>query len=202
MSNAKKYAASGGFVATANVKTIFQREIFFQVDPADLDYLDSEEVKNRSPSGIYVTIDPLDYMKYLPELEAEIFWLIFCKEKNQGDIGKMLKLSQPTVSYRYRRVLKKLRYLMVLVSLEPKEILDEIPFLKDTEREILFDLLYYTNQEMVGKRHGIRQSSVKWIFVKTKRKITTMELEEPEKWFNHLGLMLLLERNLNTRILS
>jgi len=75
-----------------------------------------------------------------------------------------------------------------------------IPFLKEKEVDVLFDLVFYTNQELVGKRHSVRQSSVKWIFAKTKRRLMAMEREDPDTWGNHYGLLVLLERNLNTRV--
>jgi len=197
----KRIAATQGIVASENLGTVYQREIFFQVDPADLDWMDHTELADLFPSGMYLDFDPEEFLQYLPPLEAEIFWLAYSRKKNQKDIAKLLELSQPTVSYRYRRTLVKLSYLMILITIDPRPLINQIPFLKERERNILFDLLFYTNQEMVGKKYGIRQSSVKWIFVKTKRRLGAMERKEPEKWANHLGLLLLLEKNLNIRVL-
>lgn len=200
MSN-KNHASSQGLVATANLATVYQREIFFQVDPATLDYMDWSELQEMQPSGTHVDLRPEIFLSYLPDLEAEIFFLVFLKKKNQKDIAQLLGLSQPTISYRYRRVLTKLNYLMTLTALNVRGMIDKLLFLKERERDILQDLFFYCNQEMVGKRHGCRQSSVKWIFVKTMRRIQDMERKDPETWSNHYGLLLLLERHLGTRIL-
>jgi len=54
----------------------------------------------------------------------------------------------------------------------------------------------------VGKKYGIRQSSVKWVLVKTLRRLRTQEFKEPEVWFNHLSLTLLLFNNLDLRIFN
>ena len=197
----KRYYAKQGIVASANLKTIYQREIFFQVDPLTLDWMDYSDVKELYPSGLHIEVNPITLFPFLPELEAEIFWLIYFKKKNQKDIASLLKLSQPTVSYRYRRSQTKLAYLMTLQSIDPKGLIASFFFLKDKEKEILFDLLFYTNQEMVGQKHNVRQSSVKWIFVKSKRRITEMEKKDPDQWSHHLGLMLLLEKHLNIRVL-
>lgn len=202
MNKRKAHSAAQGIVATDNLGTAYQRMIFFQVDPATLDYMDAQELRDALPRGNYVEFDPEPFLKYLPELEAEIFWLLHVKKKNQKDVAQLLKLSQPTVSYRYRRTLDKLSYLMTLTSIPIKEMIGELTFLKDQEKDILIDLFFYVNQELVGKKHGIRQSSVKWIFVKCKKNLEKMERVDPEKWFHHLGCLLLLERNLGMRILQ
>jgi len=203
MSN-KRHQAGQGIVASANLNTIYQREIFFPVDPMSLDWMDSAEVHELHISGLYLELskeDVIKFLPYVPELEAEIFWLIYNCRKYQKDVARLLNLSQPTVSYRYRRTLAKLAYLIVLVSVDVKGLIDDLPFLKMYEKDILLDLFFYANQEMVGKKHGVRQSSAKWVFVKTKKKLELLEREDPDKWFNHMGLVLLLDRHLNLRIL-
>lgn len=197
----KQHFARKGVVATDHLDTIYQREIFFQVDPMKLDHLDWKDVQDFFPSGSHVEIDPIKYLQYLPELEQEIFYLVFTKQKNQKDIARLLSLSQPTISYRYRRVVAKFAYIMTLVAVDAKRLVYELPFLKDHEKGILLDLLFYTHQEMVGRKWEVRQSTVKWVFVKSRKRLTEMEREEPEKWANHLGLILLLERYLNIRVL-
>ena len=197
----KRHFASRGVVATDHIATIYQREIFFQVDPMTLDHLDPKDVQDIFPSGSYIDVQPQKYLKYLPELEQEIFFLVFTKQKNQKDIAKLLSLSQPTISYRYRRVIAKLAYIMILVAVDAKGLVNSLPFLKEQEKNILIDLLFYTHQEMVGRKWGVRQSTVKWVFVKTRRKLGDMERENPEKWANHFGLILLLERFLGVRVM-
>lgn len=197
----KSHSAGQGQIATANLGTVFQREIFFQVDPATLDYLDAQEIQDLMPRGMYLEFDPVPFLAYLPELEAEIFYLLYSCKKNQKDVARLLGLSQPTVSYRFRRILDKLNYLMVLIPLDLKKMLDDFYFLSPDERAILHDLFFYTNQEMVGRKHQVRQSSVKWIFVKTKDRLSLLEKQDPEKWSHHFGALVLLERNLCSRIL-
>jgi DNA-directed RNA polymerase specialized sigma24 family protein len=197
----KKHDSAKGIVATANLATIYQREIFFQVDPATLDYLDGQDIQDQMPSSMYLELDLQPYMQYLPELEQEIFYLVFEKKKNQKDIAVLLNLSQPTISYRYRRVIDKLAYLMTLVSVDVRKMVDTLPLLKDHEKNILYDLFFYTHQEMVGKKHGVRQSSVKWIFIKVKKKLAVMEQEDPDTWFAHYALLCLLDRFMSIRVM-
>lgn len=197
----KKHFANKGLVATDNLSTIYQREIFFQVDPAKLDYLDQSVLEEAFPSGTYTDLDVKKYMQFLPELEQEIFYLVFVKQKNQKDIARLLHLSQPTISYRYRRVINKLAYIMILVVVDVRSMVEDLAFLKEVEKNILFDLLFYTHQEMVGRKWGVRQSTVKWVFVKTRRKLEEMERKDPDTWSNHFGLILLLERFLGVRVM-
>jgi predicted DNA-binding protein (UPF0251 family) len=196
----KRHAAGQGVVASASLDTVFQREIFFQVDPMELDWMDAAEVRELMPSGFHVDLKTDEFLHYLPELEQEIFWLVYYRQKNQKDIAKLLGLSQPTVSYRFRRTLTKLAYIMILVGVEPEGLMDRLQWIKPNDRAVILDLLYYTNQEMVGRKHGMRQSSVKWIFMKAKKRLADLEREDPERWQKYYGMFILLERNLGARI--
>lgn len=145
--------------------------------------------------------DLTSYLKKLPPQEAEIFWLLNEKNKNQKDVATILGLSQPTVSYRYKRALEKLSYLMVLCSMNVPAIVRSLPFLKEYEQLILVDLCFSVNQDLVRKRHNVRQSTVKWIFLKSKRRVTEAERKDPETWMQSFVLLKLLERYLGVRVL-
>jgi len=198
----KAHSASQGIVASANLDSVYTREIFFQVDPATLAHLDDKVIKDKFPKGNFVQFDPIPLLKYLPELEAEIFWLLYDRGKNQKDVANLLQVSQPKVSYRYRRTIDKLAYLMVLTSLDLKPLIDQMDFLKPIEKDMLHDLFYCAHQEMVGRKYGKRQSSVKWVFVRAKEKLEALERQNPEKWSRHLALMFFLEDNLDIRIMN
>jgi predicted XRE-type DNA-binding protein len=196
----KRIDAHNGIVSSDRISTIFQREIFFPVDPITLDWIDGQELKELFPSGMNVAFDVEQYLDYLPPLEQEIVFLLYVRRKNQKDAAALLKVSQPTVSYRYRRALKKLSYLAILTSVDTRTLTDEIPFRRPEDREVFRDLLFYTNQGLVGKKHNIRQTSVKWIFTKVKRQVADLEIEDPHRWWKHYALLMLLERNLGSRI--
>lgn len=139
------------------------------------------------------------YLPMLPDLEAEICWLMVEKRKSQKDIAVLLGVTPATVGYRCRRAMDKLMYLMVVSSVDVKEMLKQIPFMKEKEREVVADLFYTAHQDLTGRKFGMRQSSVKWIFVKTKRRLEALERTD-EKWTNYVGLMFLLERNLRVKV--
>lgn len=141
----------------------------------------------------------LKYLPMLPKVEAEIFWLMVAKRKNQKDAARLLGMSESTVGYRCRRALDKLLYLATVSSVDVRKLLGEIGFMKEKEREVLADLFYTANQDLTGRRFNIRQSSVKWILMKTKRRVEALEVND-ESWSNRLGILLLLERNLGVRI--
>ena len=83
MNTRRRHDADAGIVSTSNLKTAYTREIFFPVDPMTLDYLDYDEVKELFPTGHHLEFDPLPLLVYIPELEAEIFWLLYVRDKNQ-----------------------------------------------------------------------------------------------------------------------
>lgn len=178
------------------------RQVFFPLTQEALDMLDERGTDGMYSSSFVVDLEVEKYLPMLPEMEAEIIYMLFVKRKNQKDVAKMLGTSQPTISYRFRRAIDKMSYLMALQSIDLKSLIEDIPQIKDKEKEILEELFYLANQELVGERHGVRQSSVKWIFTKSKRYVEQLELKDPEKWNRHYGLLLLLERNLRKRIFS
>lgn len=178
---------------------------FIQAVPPEVleETVDSETFRESFPSAHYVEFDPLDFLKYLPELEAEIFWMVRVRSMSQQDIGILLGLSQPAISHRYRRAVEKIAYLVVLTALNVEQMVHDLPFLTLAEKAIMTDLFFYLHQDAVGKIHGgLRQSSVKWIALKTRRKLEDLERKDPERWFNHLGLIYLLFRYLGLRLKS
>lgn len=177
------------------------RQVFFPLTAEALEMLDE-----RGTEGLYssfaVELDLDKYLSMLPEMEAEIVHMLFVLRKSQKSVALLLNTSQPTVSYRFRRAIQKLSYLMALHAVPLKELVDEIPKLKDKEKEILLDLFYLANQELVGSRNGVRQSSVKWIFVKARRYVAAAERSDPEQWNRHHVMLMFLERHLRMRIFS
>lgn len=195
-----RYSRSKGVVEAP--KGEVTRQIFFPLTPAVLEFLDEHGVDDLYCTSNVVEVNVEDYLQLLPELEAEVLYLLCVKRKTQKDVAKLLETSQPTISYRYRRAIDKLSYLVVLNSASLDEIIATLPQLKDKERDILRELFYTANQELVGAKFGVRQSSVKWIFTKAKRYLQAAEQQDPPRWFRHYCLFLLLERNLRKRIFS
>lgn len=139
-------------------------------------------------------------LDFLPELEAEIIHLFCVEQKSQKEIAEIMKLSQSTVSYRMRRTREKLRYLLLIKSIDVQVLVDSMVFLREGERKILFDLIHRVNQDQVGKANGVRQSTVKWILTKTIRRLSALEIVDSDAWQNQLGLVLLLEASLKVRV--
>lgn len=172
---------------------------------ADPVLLDNVEAGGEGPFSVGdgTEFDPTEFLQYLPDLEAEVFWLVWVKRKSQADAGVLLGgLAQSTVSNRYRRCLEKMAYLAYLTSIDARGVVGRIGFLSPGEREVLVDLLYFGNQEAVGRRHGMRQSSVRWIALKARRNLEKLERADPPRYFNVLGLVYLLFRNLGLRVRS
>lgn len=192
--------ARGVIVADALEST--GRQVFIRIDPAVLETFDARTLQEALPSPVHIEFDPLEYLKFLPQLEAEIFWMLWHCGKTQKDVADLVRLSQPTVSYRYRRATSKIAYLVTLTALDVRAMVDSLEFLRQDERDVLHDLLYYANQQAVGNIHGIAQSSVKWIALKTRATLERLERNDPERYFNQLGLIYYLFQNLGIRVRS
>lgn len=195
----RERASEQGIVVSDALETT-GRQAFVQVDPEVLENIDARRLQDALPSSTYVEFDPLRYLEYLPDLEAEIFWLIWHCGKTQPDVAELVQRSQSTISYRYQRAHEKMAYLVMLTAVDVREMVDSLDFLRPKERDILHDLFFYANQKAVGERHGVGQSSVKWIARKTKTTLETLEPQDPERYFNVLGLVYLLFRNWGIRI--
>lgn len=178
------------------------RQVFFPLTQELLANLDESGIDGMYSSPFMIDVDIEKYLPLLPELEAEIVFLLYIRKKSQKDVAKLLDTSQPTVSYRYRRAIDKLSYLMVVSSIDLDPLIESLPQISTKEKAILKDLFFTANQELVGSRFGVRQSSVKWILVKVKRYVAQKELGDPESWYRQYGLLVLLEKNLRKRIFS
>lgn len=173
------------------------------VDPSILDEVDIESYKESLPSAVYTEFDPCDFLHYLPDREAEIFWLIFVKGKTQEHVGKLIGMEQSSIHYRYWRCVEKIGYLMVLTVLDVGELIRSIDFLAPHEHAVLVDLFFFLNLKAVAKKHGdMPYSSVRWIVLKTRQNLEKKEREDPERWGNVLGLIYLLQRSLGIRLRS
>lgn len=202
MSRAYRDKAAERGVIVADALEYTGRQAFIRVDPEILENVDARSLQDALPSAVYIEFDPTEYLQYLPELEAEIFWMLWRCGKTQKDVADLVDLSQPTVSYRYRRATEKISYLVTLTALDVRALVDSLEFLRQDERNILHDLFFFTNQQKVGNVHGVAQSSVKWILLKTRSKLEELERQDPEKYFNQLGLIYYLFRHLGLRVLS
>ena len=202
MSRAYRDKAAERGVIVADALEYTGRQAFVQVDPEILENVDARSLQDALPSAVYVEFDPTEYLCYLPELEAEIFWMLWDRGKTQADVAQLVELSQPTVSYRYRRAIEKIAYLVTLTALDVRALVDSLEFLAQRERDILHDLFFFTNQQKVGNVHGVAQSSVKWILLKTRAKLEELERGDPGTFFNLLGLVYYLFRHLGLRVQS
>lgn len=197
----KRFAASQGLVAHDSLNTLFKREIFFPTDPAVLQQMNIKDEREKGGKRTFpVSFDPSELLKLLPDEEAEIFWLLNHKSKSQKDVAVILKMTQPTVSYRYRRTLVKISYLSFIRMMNVDKVVNSMDFLSEREKLILVDLFYTVNQEFTGRKFELRQSSVKWVLVKAKRRLLEREKEDPEAYFSQLSAVLFLEKNLAVRV--
>lgn len=196
----KTFKRQQGIVANTNLESISSRQFFFQADPSVMEAINSTEAQDFFSGGDFFEFDPTHLLKFLPDEEAEIVYLIYIKNKNQIDVGSILDLTQPTISSKYNRALLKLRYLSLIHSINLRQLLSRLPGISPDELEILYNLFFTANQEFTAKKFFIVQSRVRYIFKKYMELILELEIDEPLKYANLVGIFYFLRRFMRLRI--
>lgn len=172
--------------------------LFVPLSPELLVKLENDQTIWPSSSGVSVNLE--GFYPLLPELEAEILYLMVDCGKIQKDVAELLQISQPSVSYRYRRALEKIGYLACLKLIDLDKFVDEVPKLRDKERQTLKQFCLVLNQEAVAYDQKIRQSSVKWIISKSIRYLTEAFVLNQGKWYPWFIFIKLVEKNMRVRV--
>lgn len=196
----KSLKRSQGIVASTNLEKALGRQLFFQADPTLIEAVTTSEAQEFFAGGDFFYFDIKPLLKYLPRIEAEIVYLLYFLKKNQDDVGKILNLSQPTISAKYHRALLKLRYLSLLHFIDLDTLLGDIPGITPEEIDILHDLFYFLNQEAVAHRYSVLQTRVRYVFGKALSAVLSAEQESPLYFFNHVGVFLFAQRFMRLRI--
>lgn len=164
-----------------STRATISHRIFSSVE-GDVTTVDYKEQWDAIASARLIDLDVEPYLQLLPELDAEIIYLLHEKKKNQKEISEILGLSQSTASYRLRRAMEKLEYLVILSSVPYAKIVSGMTFLREKEREVLVDLLRCANQDLVSKNNGVRQAVALDTPILTKIGWKTMEsIEEGDE---------------------
>lgn len=124
----------------------------------------------------------------IPQREADMIYLYYFKKKFQADIGKIFKVSQGDVSYRIKRGVQRIKFLLdypqididfLIQKLSPilpyEDIKVTIPNIQPGELDFCGDNLYLrimvgmyqtSSQSVVADILGIYQNRVRYRFLK------------------------------------
>ena len=106
------------------------------------------------------------YLPRLPDREADLIDLYFFLNKKQTEIAQIFELTQAAVSYRLKRALGRLRFLMEMPDLSADQIREDLsPILSDLDVQIFQQMYITTCQSEVANRLSISQGKVRHRFL-------------------------------------
>jgi DNA-binding Lrp family transcriptional regulator len=138
----------------------------FQVDEDLFDPEESEEMLREIESVI----------EHIPPREADFVELYFFHRIRQTIIADMFNVSQPTVCYRLRRALERIRFLVERPEFEIKQLRKDLEgVLEDPiDVEIALGMVRTTCQTEVAKGLGVSQGFVRHRFLRTIKSLSRM----------------------------
>jgi len=102
----------------------------------------------------------------LPPVERDILFLHMRLRKSQTEVAKILRVSQPTVNYRYKRARERLEFMEKLPRVAAEEIRQVLTTLgaRDTDVEAMVLYVETSSQSEVARRMNTSQGAVRhWI---------------------------------------
>lgn len=102
----------------------------------------------------------------LPPVERDILFLHMRLRKSQTEVAKILRVSQPTVNYRYKRARERLEFMEKLPRVTADEIRQVLTTLgaRDTDVEAMVLYVETSSQSEVARRMETSQGAVRhWI---------------------------------------
>lgn len=134
-----------------------------------------------------------DLLDRLPKREADMLYFYFYKKKYQEDVGKIFGVSQGDVSYRIKRAIKRIKFLLQYPDIDPDEMVFDLssilPF-EDINKvltpeiiakvspsnldfcgpnlylRIMVGMYQTSSQSVVANQLGIYQNRVRYRFLK------------------------------------
>ncbi len=166
--------------------------------PEELEHMSEEKL--QSSDSIHEFDELLDkkdmvetLMDRLPKREADMLYFYFYKKKFQADVGKIFGVSQGDVSYRIKRAIKRIKFLLNYPDIDPDLMIEELsevlPFeninevlTEDVIRKItpsgldfcgsnmylriMVGMYQTSSQSVVANQLGIYQNRVRYRFLK------------------------------------
>ncbi len=110
-----------------------------------------------------------ELMDQIPPIEADFVRLYFFLHVKQTDIAEIFGVSQPTVCYRLKRAIRRIKYLLEVPRLDPEALREGVSgFLSDPLDVQILILMYETTcQSETAKRLGVTQGLVRHRFFRS-----------------------------------
>ena len=109
-----------------------------------------------------------EIMKYLPPREHDILNLYFFKDKDQQDIGAIFNLTQGDISYRIKRAIERIKFIMELPKISKKKMAKDLWMILPSKIyvNIMVGIYQTTSQSFVAQTVGLSQAKVRHQFLK------------------------------------
>jgi DNA-directed RNA polymerase specialized sigma24 family protein len=110
----------------------------------------------------------LEKINRLPAREADMLMLYFFQKKDQADIGVIFKLTQGAISYRLKRAIQRLKFLLAMPDLDKAQMIEDLsPFMPEAiYLEVMVGMWETTSQSAVARRLSTSQGRVRYRFMK------------------------------------
>lgn len=164
------------------------------IDPAELAQRFSTEdvldpIHGQDEEWMNPRLDKIrDVLDRLPDRETDLIRLYFFRNKKQTDIAEIFGITQAAVSYRIKRALSRIRFLVDMPDLNKNDIYDILIDVMPTELDAsIFKEMYETTcQSEVAKRLEITQGRVRHRFIKNLHHLGKTLIDRFYAWVNTL----------------
>ena len=129
-----------------------------------------------------------DVLNRLPDRETDLIKLYFFRDKKQTDIAEIFGITQAAVSYRIKRALSRIRFLVDMPNLDKFDVyeilIDIMP--EKLDAEIFREMYESTCQSEVAERLDITQGRVRHRFIKNLAHLGNEVVNVFESWIKTL----------------
>jgi hypothetical protein len=127
------------------------------------DETDPEEIANR-----FATIQP--YLIRLPKREQDLLFMHYVLRKKQTELGMIFNRTQAAISYRIRKAVVRIRFLVDLPDVTEDEIRRDLTgIFSDFDLNLMVGMWRHTCQTQVAKDLGSDQCTIRHRFYKNIR---------------------------------
>lgn len=160
------------------------------IDPAELASRFSTEdvlepIHGENEDWVIPRLDKIrSVLDRLPDRETDLIKLYFFLNKKQTDIAEIFGITQAAVSYRIKRALDRIRFLVDMPDLDKHDIYDILLIVMPSklDSQIFSEMYETTCQSEVAKRLDITQGRVRHRFIKNLRHLGEVLIDRLYSW--------------------
>lgn len=142
-------------------------EVFFEGMP-----------EHKRPQRVKV----MEVIKKLPKREQDIVTLYYIVGKDQRDIGQILSITQGDVSYRLKRAIRRIKFLVELPDIDVEELRENLACVMPSEQyvDIMVGILETSSQTAVAKMCNLSQGKIRYRFLRGLEIVKDQAKDQPQ----------------------